>query len=45
MADKKVDRSYRERPLTPAQKIAASLSDQGVVSMAEPAHDKGKSAL
>ena len=45
MADKKVDRSHRERPLTPAQKITASLSDQGVVSMAEPAHDKGKSAL
>jgi hypothetical protein len=45
MADKKVERSFRERPLTPAQKIQGSLSDQGTVNMAEPAHDKGKSAL
>jgi len=45
MADKKVERSFRERPLTPAQKITGSLSDQGMVNMAEPAHDKGKSAL
>ena len=45
MADKKVERSFRERPLTPTQKLKASLSDQGTVSMAEPAHDKGKSAL
>jgi len=45
MADKKVERSFRERPLTPAQKIKGSLSDQGMVNMAEPAHDKGKSAL
>lgn len=45
MADKKVERSFRERPLTPAQKIKASLSDQGTISMAEPAHDKGKAAL
>lgn len=45
MADKKVERSFRERPLTPAQKIKGSLSDQGMVNMAEPTHDKGKSAL
>lgn len=45
MADKKVERSGRERPLTSRQKMKASLSDQGTVNMAEPAHDKGKSAL
>ncbi len=45
MADKKVERSFRERPLTPAQKMNASLSDQGSVNMAEPSHDKGKAAL
>jgi hypothetical protein len=45
MADKKVERSGRERPLTPTQKMNASLSDQGMVNMAEPTHDKGKAAL
>jgi hypothetical protein len=45
MADKKVERSFRERPLTSTQKLTASLSDQGTVNMAEPTHDKGKSAL
>ena len=45
MADKKVQRSFRERPLTPKQKMKGSLSDQGTVSMAEPTHDKGRSAL
>jgi hypothetical protein len=45
MADKKVERSGRERPLTPTQKMKASLSDQGTVNMAELSHDKGKSAL
>jgi hypothetical protein len=45
MADKKVERSGRERPLNPVQKMRSSLSDTGNVNMAEPAHDKGKSAL
>jgi len=45
MADKKVERSGRGRPLTPAQKLNASLSDAGTMSMADAAHDKGKSAL
>ena len=45
MADKKVDRSGRERPLTPTQKMKAALSDSGTVNMADPTHDKGKSAL
>jgi hypothetical protein len=45
MADKKVERSGRERPLTPAQKLSSSLSDPGTVSMADVTHDKGKSAL
>jgi hypothetical protein len=45
MADKKVERSGRERPLTPVQKMKASLSETGNVVMAEAAHDKGKSAL
>ncbi len=45
MADKKVERSGRERPITPTQKMEASLSDPGTVNMAEAAHDKGKSAL
>jgi hypothetical protein len=45
MADKKVERSGRERPLTPVQKMNISLSETGNVNMAEPAHDKGKSAL
>jgi hypothetical protein len=45
MADKKVERSGRERPLTPAQKMESALSDAGTMSMADPTHDKGKSAL
>ena len=45
MADKKVERSGRERPLTPRQKLKAALSDQGSLNMAEPTHDKGKAAL
>lgn len=45
MADKKVERSGRERPLTPTQKFNTALSEQGTVNMAEVAHDKGKSAL
>jgi hypothetical protein len=45
MADKKVERSGRERPLTPKQKLRASLSDPGTLNMAEPTHDKGKAAL
>jgi hypothetical protein len=45
MADKKVDRSRRGRPLTPTQKMKSALSDPGTMNMAEPTHDKGKSAL
>lgn len=45
MADKKVERSGRERPTTPTQKMEASLSDPGTVNMADAVHDKGKSAL
>jgi hypothetical protein len=45
MADKKVERSGRERPFTPAQKLSSALSDPGTMSMADPSHDKGKSAL
>jgi hypothetical protein len=45
MADKKVERSGRERPLTPTQKMEAALSDPGTLNMAQTTHDKGKSAL
>lgn len=45
MADKKVERSGRERPITPTQKMKASLSDPGTVNVADTAHDKGKSTL
>jgi hypothetical protein len=45
MADKKVERSGRERPRTPTQKMQAALSDPGTMDMADPTHDKGKSAL
>ncbi|MFH0916638.1 MAG: hypothetical protein V1912_09365 [bacterium] len=45
MADKKVERSGRERPLTPTQKMEAALSDPGTMNVAEATHDKGKSAL
>jgi hypothetical protein len=45
MADKKVERSGRERPLTPTQKMEAALSDPGTLNMADATRDKGKSAL
>jgi hypothetical protein len=45
MADKKVDRYRREHSLTPTQKMKSALSDPGTMNMAEPTHDKGKSAL
>jgi hypothetical protein len=45
MADKKVERSGRERPLTPTQKMEAALSDPGTMNMADTTHDKGKAAL
>lgn len=45
MADKKVERSGRERPLTPKQKMEAALSDPGTMNIADATHDKGKSAL
>ena len=45
MADKKVERSGRERPLTPTQKMEAALSDPGTLNMADPTRDKGKSDL
>jgi hypothetical protein len=45
MADKKVERSLRARPLTPTQKMQAALSDPGTVDIADSRHDRGKSAL
>jgi len=45
MADKKVERSGRERPITPTQKMEAALSDPGTMNMANTTHDKGRSAL
>jgi hypothetical protein len=45
MADKKVERSGRERPRTPTQKMEAALSDPGTINMAATTHDKGRSAL
>ena len=45
MADKKVERSGRERPLTPTQKMEAALSDPGTMNMTETTRDRGKSAL
>ena len=45
MADKKVDRYRRAHSMTPTQKMNSALSDSGTVNMAEPTHDKGKSAL
>jgi hypothetical protein len=45
MADKKVERSGRERPITPTQKMEAALSDPGTMNMAATTHDKGRSAL
>ncbi len=45
MADKKVERSRRGQPFTPTDKLTASLSDQGLVDVADSRHDKGKAAL
>lgn len=45
MPDKKVSKSVASRPLTPSQKLEASLSDSGTVNMAEPAHDRARSTL
>lgn len=45
MADKKVERSGRQRPLTPTKKMEAALSDPGTLSVAGAAHDKGKAGL
>lgn len=45
MADKKVGRSLQGRPLTPSQRLQASLSDQGTLDVADPRHDKGKAVL
>ena len=45
MADKKVERSGRERPITPRQKMTAALSEPGTVNMARRTRDKGKSAV
>jgi hypothetical protein len=42
---RKVERSGRQRPITPTQKLTSSLSDPGTMSMADPVHDKGKTAL
>jgi hypothetical protein len=45
MADKKVERSGRERPITPTQKMEAALSDPGTMNVSQSTHDKGRSAL
>ena len=45
MADKKVDRSRPDRTINPTQQTTSSLSERGTINMAEPKHDKGKSAL
>jgi hypothetical protein len=45
MADKKVERSRPDRMINPSQQTHSLLSETGTVNMAEPAHDKGKSAL
>lgn len=45
MADKKVERSRRERPLTPTQKMEAALSDPGTMNVAETTRDRAKSGL
>ena len=45
MADKKVERSHRGNPLTPTQRLQASLSDPGTVDMADRTHNTGRSAL
>jgi len=43
--DKKVDARVARLRSTPTQKLASALSDSGTINMAEPTHDKGKSAL
>lgn len=45
MADKKVDRSRPDRTINPTQQMTSSLSERGTINMAQPTHDKGKSAL
>lgn len=45
MADKKIARSRRARSLTPTEKLVSAMSDSGTLNMADPTHDKGKSAL
>ena len=45
MADKKVDRSRPDRTINPTHQTTSSLSERGTINMAEPKHDKGKSAL
>lgn len=49
MADKKVERNIRtageESSHTPTQKLRGSLSQEGVVNMADSVHDKGRSNL
>ena len=45
MADKKVERSRGGQPLTPSEKLTASLSDQGTLAVSDARHDKGKAAL
>jgi len=45
MADKKVERSPRERPLTPSDKLITALSESGTFNMADRSHDRGKAAL
>ncbi len=49
MADKKVERNLRsseeERPVTPSEKLQASLSDKNTLNMAQSAKDRAKPAL
>ncbi len=45
MADKKIARSRGARSLTPTEKLVSAMSDSGTINMAQPTHDKGKSAL
>lgn len=45
MADKKVDRYRPERSADPAQQLKSALSNTGTINMADPTHDKGRSAL
>lgn len=45
MADKKVERSGRQRSLTPTEKMEAALSDPGTMNVSEAGHEKGKAPL